>query len=125
MGHMLSCLYPRQHGGLPSDTMANPKNESCVGKLWNVFEKCKLASQESSRRLIEEVSEPSLIRHWTQENFRLESVKLGRPMDESATRRTGLIFGRGVENWHVGQFGVIGRARRTSRRFAKTPPYSL
>ncbi|WMV50505.1 hypothetical protein MTR67_043890 [Solanum verrucosum] len=27
MGHVLSYLYSRQHGGLPSELMTNPKNE--------------------------------------------------------------------------------------------------
>uniref|UniRef100_M1DXS0 Integrase core domain containing protein n=1 Tax=Solanum tuberosum TaxID=4113 RepID=M1DXS0_SOLTU len=51
--------------------------------MWNVFEKCGLAIQESSRRLTEEVGEHELDRHWTHQNFMWESVKLGGPMDES------------------------------------------
>uniref|UniRef100_M1DDU5 Putative plant transposon protein domain-containing protein n=1 Tax=Solanum tuberosum TaxID=4113 RepID=M1DDU5_SOLTU len=58
-------------------------------EVWNVFEICRLASQESSRRLTEEVNEPDLDRHWTQEIIKLESVKLVESTDESATHRKG------------------------------------
>uniref|UniRef100_M1DIV3 Putative plant transposon protein domain-containing protein n=1 Tax=Solanum tuberosum TaxID=4113 RepID=M1DIV3_SOLTU len=80
MGQISSHLNPRQQGGLPSDTMV---------EKWNVFEKCRLASQESSRRLAEEVGEPDLDRRWTHKNSRWGSVKFDGPMDKSVTCRIG------------------------------------
>uniref|UniRef100_M1DIY1 Uncharacterized protein n=1 Tax=Solanum tuberosum TaxID=4113 RepID=M1DIY1_SOLTU len=66
----------------------------------------------STQRLAEKVDEPNFDRRWTQEISRLESVKLGV---------AGLVLEVGVENRHVGQFGKLGRARRTTRRFTKSP----
>uniref|UniRef100_M1DP64 Polyprotein protein n=1 Tax=Solanum tuberosum TaxID=4113 RepID=M1DP64_SOLTU len=48
-------------------------------KVWKVFEKCRLASKKSSRRLAEKVGEPDLDLRWTQVIFKVESVKLGEP----------------------------------------------
>lgn len=50
----------------------------------NVFEKCRLSSKMSSRRLAEEVGEPDFDIHWIQEIMKMESVKLGGPTNMSA-----------------------------------------
>lgn len=48
-------------------------------KVWSVFEKCRLVSQKSSRRIAEEVSVPYLNHHLNQEIFKVEYVKLSEP----------------------------------------------
>uniref|UniRef100_M1DC13 Integrase core domain containing protein n=1 Tax=Solanum tuberosum TaxID=4113 RepID=M1DC13_SOLTU len=68
MGRMLSCLYPRQKGELPSDTRENPMNQGWRAKS--------------------PVVEPDLDCCWTQQIIRLESIKLGGPMDNSDPRAT-------------------------------------
>jgi len=37
------------------------------------------------------------------------------------SRDAGLILEVGVESRHIGQFGKLGRARRTTQRFAESP----
>uniref|UniRef100_M1DI16 Uncharacterized protein n=1 Tax=Solanum tuberosum TaxID=4113 RepID=M1DI16_SOLTU len=56
-------------------------------KVWKVFEKCRLESKWSSRRIAEEVGEPDPDRHWNQNNFKLESVKLGEARKLMANHR--------------------------------------
>uniref|UniRef100_M1DFI5 Uncharacterized protein n=1 Tax=Solanum tuberosum TaxID=4113 RepID=M1DFI5_SOLTU len=53
-----------------------------------MFEKCRWARKESNRPLTEEVDKPDLNSCWTHRNHTWESVKIGGPMDEPATRRT-------------------------------------
>uniref|UniRef100_M1DH90 Integrase core domain containing protein n=1 Tax=Solanum tuberosum TaxID=4113 RepID=M1DH90_SOLTU len=109
--------YPRQGGNQDRDWRdQNPtwkeregecihyagENVECVGKV-------VVNEQMSSWQLVEEVGEPDLDRRWTQEIMKLESVKLGGPMDKSANRRTGavgLILDVGVESRHVGLFDM-------------------
>uniref|UniRef100_M1D895 Putative plant transposon protein domain-containing protein n=1 Tax=Solanum tuberosum TaxID=4113 RepID=M1D895_SOLTU len=45
----------------------------------------------SSQRRAKEVGEPDLDRRWTQEILKLDSVKLGEPMDKSANRRIDMV----------------------------------
>uniref|UniRef100_M1DX24 Putative plant transposon protein domain-containing protein n=1 Tax=Solanum tuberosum TaxID=4113 RepID=M1DX24_SOLTU len=92
-----------------------------------------------SRQLAEEVGELDLDRHWTQEIIRLEFVKLGGPRGKSAyclTCRRSQLFHRldpdinrtscktlrvGVESRHIGYFGELGQACRTTRWFVESP----
>ncbi|WMV13512.1 hypothetical protein MTR67_006897 [Solanum verrucosum] len=56
-GLYLISFKPETTRGMPSDTMANPKNEV---EVWKVYENFKLVSQRSIRRIVEEVGMPDL-----------------------------------------------------------------
>uniref|UniRef100_M1DZ93 Uncharacterized protein n=1 Tax=Solanum tuberosum TaxID=4113 RepID=M1DZ93_SOLTU len=43
------------------------------------------------------------------------------PAGDSPKRAAGLNLGNWVESRHVGSFGELGRARRTTRRFTEVP----
>ncbi|XP_049372836.1 uncharacterized protein LOC125837808 [Solanum verrucosum] len=72
----LECLYPESEEGL--------RDESRSGK---VVEKCRLASKGSSRCNAEEVGDPDPDLRLTQDNFTLESVKVGEPRKLLLNRR--------------------------------------
>uniref|UniRef100_M1DZ77 Integrase core domain containing protein n=1 Tax=Solanum tuberosum TaxID=4113 RepID=M1DZ77_SOLTU len=67
---------------------AGAKSVNVVGVGCVNPDEARLASQESSQRLAKEVGESDLDRRWTQENIRMEFVKLSEPIDESVTHRT-------------------------------------
>uniref|UniRef100_M1DTH3 Integrase core domain containing protein n=1 Tax=Solanum tuberosum TaxID=4113 RepID=M1DTH3_SOLTU len=66
-----------------------PLEGEAIYELWQRLKcgKCWLASKWSSRRITEEVGEPDLILHLTQDIFKLESVKLSEPRRSLANRR--------------------------------------
>uniref|UniRef100_M1DBJ1 Uncharacterized protein n=1 Tax=Solanum tuberosum TaxID=4113 RepID=M1DBJ1_SOLTU len=49
-------------------------------KVLKVSEKCKLVNSRSSRQIAKKVGDFYSDRHWTQENFKVETVKLSKPM---------------------------------------------
>uniref|UniRef100_M1E179 Integrase core domain containing protein n=1 Tax=Solanum tuberosum TaxID=4113 RepID=M1E179_SOLTU len=67
------------------DPMVHMVIEDLV-EIWKVSEKCKLASQRSSRRIAEEAGDPDLDCRWTKDNFKVESLKLGVPRKLLANR---------------------------------------
>uniref|UniRef100_M1E002 Putative plant transposon protein domain-containing protein n=1 Tax=Solanum tuberosum TaxID=4113 RepID=M1E002_SOLTU len=88
MGQISSYLNPKQQGGSLVILWTTPRMNLEWVEKWNVFEKYKLTSQESSRRLFEKAHELDLDLRWTHKNIKWESVKLGGSMAEMATRQS-------------------------------------
>uniref|UniRef100_M1DGP9 Uncharacterized protein n=1 Tax=Solanum tuberosum TaxID=4113 RepID=M1DGP9_SOLTU len=55
----------------------------------NILSFNKLEAKRSGRRTAEEVGDPDSDRRWTQDNFKVESVKLSEPRKLLAIRRPG------------------------------------
>ncbi|KAG5571389.1 hypothetical protein H5410_061155 [Solanum commersonii] len=52
-------------------------------------------------------------------------ITFGELKVHSANHRPGLNSRRWIENRHIGPFGELGRAHRTTWQFAKSPPITL
>uniref|UniRef100_M1DKT7 Integrase core domain containing protein n=1 Tax=Solanum tuberosum TaxID=4113 RepID=M1DKT7_SOLTU len=70
-------------------TRCSREIELIRGRTEKVVEKCRLSRKWSSRRIAEEVGDPDPDRRWTQENFTLESIKVGEPRKLLANRQPG------------------------------------
>uniref|UniRef100_M1DHA7 Putative plant transposon protein domain-containing protein n=1 Tax=Solanum tuberosum TaxID=4113 RepID=M1DHA7_SOLTU len=53
-------------------------------------------------------------------SIQLQETQMGHVLSHLYPRTEGLILEVGVESKHVGQFGELGRARRTTRRFTES-----
>ncbi|KAG5604926.1 hypothetical protein H5410_026418 [Solanum commersonii] len=96
-GHLMPHLHPPQSMGLPSDVLSNPKRQkSSNGQIWQNWEKSEYFGEMGVMGLSSIVLVHALILF---------------------SGVAGLNLRSWVENRHVGPFGELGRAHRTTQRF--------